>query len=184
MFYTSLFAINNLYQASAKSAQNIRIQPCSFSNKYSLQKRLIKNLSLEETIWFGERHDISVYLQRTGDRSINFSTEWIKNVYAFCFNFLFSRAYVVYLLIAFVVPTPRCKLSDEIKLSSFFESIFNIFQVLLFAVKAAAKMSPPITEVGSYFNFRYKNTVNSYSTWKNVENDSISLYRKRKIQCC
>ena len=125
-----------------------------------------------------------MHLQHTGDRSINFSTEWIKNFHVFCLNFLISRAYVVYLLIVFIVPTPRCKLSEQIKFSSFFESIFNIFQVLLFAVKTAGKMSLPIIEIGSYFNFSYKKTVNSHSTWKNVENNSISLHRKRKIQCC
>ena len=125
-----------------------------------------------------------MHLQCMGDHSINFSTEWIKNFHAFCLNFLIFRAYVVYLLIVFIVPTPRCKLSEQIKFSSFFESIFNIFRVLLFAVKTAGKMSLPIIEVGGYFNFSYKKTVNSHSTWKNVENNSISLHRKRKIQCC
>ena len=105
-----------------------------------------------------------MHLQHTGDRSINFLTEWIKNFHVFCLKFLISRAYVVYLLIVLIVPTPRYKLSEQIKFSSFFESIFNIFQVLLFAVKTAGKTSLPIIEIGSYFKFSYKKTVNSHST--------------------
>ena len=33
-FFTSAFAINNLYEASARSAHNVKIQHCSLSNKY------------------------------------------------------------------------------------------------------------------------------------------------------
>ena len=47
---------------------------------------------------------------------------------------------VVHLLIALVLPTPRCKLSEEIRFSSFFTSIFDIFQVLLFAGKTAERI--------------------------------------------
>ena len=114
-----------------------------------------------------------------GDRSFNFSTKWIKNFHAFCL--LTSRACViVHLLIALVVPIPRSTLSEEIKFSSYFKSIFNIFRVLLLTAKTAGRMNLPVIEVSTSFNFSYKNTANGCSHWKKVKDSAISLHIKRK----